>query len=630
MKLLLLAAVLQIPLYGEGRPLHDSDSLLRTAVSLLESNQLDSAFRIIKFTLDYVREGNDYNLMAQSFNNLGLYYYKKAKYDSAIFNYRTSLELAQRAQDSVTTAISYKNLGLAYLRLGQYSRAEEANLAALEIFKKIRSLTEIASTNNSIGLILNEVGKYSKAIEYLKQAYESWRAKDDQRRMAIAANNIGNAFHGLKKYDSALHYYHHSSNLGNAIGFQYSLPLNNIGETYLLRKQYDSASHYLRGSLKIKTRNNNQGGIAYTSNVLGDLFMQTKKYKQAKHYLDTAESLAREIGSRSILMKNLRLQRELLRNTGQYRRALEIDSEYDILKDSIYNEEKLKVLELQSKHELEQKDSEKQLAERQAALAKQEKEAEERRARITLIMSGVLAFFLITTLFFLYLIYQQRRKLARLNRSLQVKNHKISLLSQQNFHFTKNSLSEIVSMLNLQTARLGKGAGRDLLVAEKFRIETVVLLYKQLFSESHEEATEMINMHSFLPDVVNNTLDAILPKDVQVSRDLQIEPVSLSNDHALNIGLIVNEISLNACKYAYCHGKAGKFTVRLTTSNHSYELVLKDTGEGLPEDLDWKSTKSFGMRLIRSLADDMDAKVTVNSAKSGLSYYFRIPFIVGT
>ena len=140
----------------------------------------------------------------------------------------------------------------------------------------------------------------------------------------------------------------------------------------------------------------------------------------------------------------------------------------------------------------------------------------------------------------------------------------------------------------------------------------------------------MIDMHSFLPDVVNNTLNAMLPKDVQVSRDLQIESVSMSNDHALNVGLIVNEISLNACKYAYRNGKAGKFTVRLITSNRSCELVLKDTGEGLPEDVNWRSTKSFGMRLIRSLADDMDAKITVNSAKSGLSYYFRIPFIVGT
>jgi two-component sensor histidine kinase len=76
-------------------------------------------------------------------------------------------------------------------------------------------------------------------------------------------------------------------------------------------------------------------------------------------------------------------------------------------------------------------------------------------------------------------------------------------------------------------------------------------------------------------------------------------------DEAVPCGMILCELLSNALKYAFpgtCRGEV-KITVRRTEGNE-IELVVKDNGIGLPEDLDLGRPETLGLRIVSLLAEN--------------------------
>jgi two-component sensor histidine kinase len=86
--------------------------------------------------------------------------------------------------------------------------------------------------------------------------------------------------------------------------------------------------------------------------------------------------------------------------------------------------------------------------------------------------------------------------------------------------------------------------------------------------------------------------------------------IELSLDLAVPCGLIVNELVTNSMKYAFPEGKPGdqresecKIIVSMKDEDGRYTLSVGDNGRGLPVDLDWRETRSLGLRLVRMLGE---------------------------
>jgi two-component sensor histidine kinase len=222
-------------------------------------------------------------------------------------------------------------------------------------------------------------------------------------------------------------------------------------------------------------------------------------------------------------------------------------------------------------------------------------------------------------LYFVFAVNKQKKIVSRLNLALDAKNQNITLLNNENLHFTKNAFTEISSLLRIQSAKL-TGPGKDLITGMQLRIETIGLLYRQLFVEN----TNQTKLDVLISAIANNTLDGLA--DYTVIRDFKLAPVTASKELALNLALIANEICINACKYAFSAKGQDRLALRLSMDDQSkLVLVFCDHGSGLPADVHWETSASFGLRLIRLLAQDSDAKMTVsNDNSSGLIYRFEI------
>ena len=102
---------------------------------------------------------------------------------------------------------------------------------------------------------------------------------------------------------------------------------------------------------------------------------------------------------------------------------------------------------------------------------------------------------------------------------------------------------------------------------------------------------------------------------------VKAEPVEIDPDRAVAIGIIVNELVMNAVKYAYPDG-AGPIHVDLKAQGDDLVLSITDDGVGLNVKTDPRST-GMGQRIVTAMATKLDASVERDSAHAGTRILLR-------
>lgn len=193
------------------------------------------------------------------------------------------------------------------------------------------------------------------------------------------------------------------------------------------------------------------------------------------------------------------------------------------------------------------------------------------------------------------------------------------LLIREISHRVKNSLQLVSALLNLQ-ARLLADESRAALEDAASRVHTVAAVHDQLFRQA--DARE-IDLDPFLTNLAS-ALAASAPEHGTV---VDVEPVTISADVAVPIGLLVNELVTNAYKYAYPEGQPGEVRiVGKCIDEGRYCLQVSDQGVGLPQGFDISGpSESLGMKIVRTLSRQLDGELTAVSAEPGARFTIVFP-----
>jgi PAS domain S-box-containing protein len=193
------------------------------------------------------------------------------------------------------------------------------------------------------------------------------------------------------------------------------------------------------------------------------------------------------------------------------------------------------------------------------------------------------------------------------------------MLLREVSHRVKNSLAQVSALLNLQSRNL-EGDARRVLEEASSRVRTVATVHDQLWRQAD---VREIDLAPFL----SNLVAAIAVTAPQHATTVEAEPVVLSADKAIPIGLFVNELVTNAYKHAYPEGQEGEVRVIGTRmAGESYRLEVSDAGRGLPHGFDLtRSRDSLGMRVVTSLAMQLNGKLTASSAGPGARFTLTFP-----
>ena len=107
---------------------------------------------------------------------------------------------------------------------------------------------------------------------------------------------------------------------------------------------------------------------------------------------------------------------------------------------------------------------------------------------------------------------------------------------------------------------------------------------------------------------------------------LKAEPIEIDPDRAVAIGIIVNELVMNAVKYAYPNG-AGPIDIDLHAQGGDLVLSIADNGVGLDGKTDPRST-GMGQRIVTAMASKLEASVERDPDHAGTRIVVRFRRII--
>jgi two-component sensor histidine kinase len=209
-------------------------------------------------------------------------------------------------------------------------------------------------------------------------------------------------------------------------------------------------------------------------------------------------------------------------------------------------------------------------------------------------------------------------------RKLQAALDRHQILLKEVNHRVKNSLQVVSGMLHLQASAVGDPVLSERLNEASSRISAVGRAYERL---AYNADYEKIGLVSYLREVVDDLETAVAPCTVHLEAP---EEIQFAADRAILVALIINEMVLNAGKYAYPDPADGCIWVRLVRTDKNFVLVsVRDEGIGLPAEFDPATSKRLGMRLINALAKQLKAELSRSGTAIGTNFTLLIPVDTG-
>jgi two-component sensor histidine kinase len=188
-------------------------------------------------------------------------------------------------------------------------------------------------------------------------------------------------------------------------------------------------------------------------------------------------------------------------------------------------------------------------------------------------------------------------------------------------HRVKNSLTLVVGLLRLQSRSALLDDVRSALEEAGSRVATIAQVHDHLWQGSR---IGFVDLADFMNDFCRR-LQGVAGANVLNCR---ADPMLLSADHAIPLGLLINELVTNAVKHGYPDG-AGMVEISAREIDGRLHVEVSDRGVGLPEgfDIDQPRT-SLGFRVITGLVRQLHGHLTVAAnAPSGALFLFELPIL---
>ena len=183
------------------------------------------------------------------------------------------------------------------------------------------------------------------------------------------------------------------------------------------------------------------------------------------------------------------------------------------------------------------------------------------------------------------------------------------VLIKEIHHRVKNNMQIISSLLNLQIRYVDEEEAVNVLKESQNRVKSMAMIHEKLYMS--EDLTH-INFVDYIQNLVINLFNSFNVENTNIKPILEIENVSLNIETAVPCGLIISELVSNSLKYAFPNERKGEIYVSLKTVDDKYELIIRDNGIGLPEELDFNNLETLGLLLVNNLTEQIDGELTIN------------------
>jgi len=608
----------------------------------LRYNQIEKGLEYGQKALDLANQISYKDGVAEALYNIGVLYYYKGDYKSALEYYIRSKKHYELLKNSNRISDIESLTGSVYFSLGQYKKALENYNSALKKYEASGNLIGTAQVKDNIGTLHYYLNDKKRSLKYNLEAITLFQEAGYTENTFYSTSliNLGLNYFENDDLKNAEKYYKLSMLINKKIGNQYLLAKNycSLGDIYFKKNQTEKSEIYHLSALELGKKIGNQEVIAYSSGDLGRTYLLKSQQESIQQEKNVLEKKAIEFLEKSVTVfkktKNIQAYQEYAKDLseayteqGLYKKALDAFKEHSFYKDSLFNQEKLK--------EFTRKEMGFEFAKREDSLnmlndkkiAVKDATLKENKKKIWFYIFGIFLLLIIGGM----LIFQNRnqkknnQKLSKLNEDLQaaniIKNKFFNILN----HDLRVPISNVIKLLKLsqnkefeldeqtklrletQTVDVAENllvTMEDLLLWSKgqmqnFKLDFGKVMLQRLFNE--------LMQHYEIGD--RNIITVDIPEDIYLITDENY------------FKTIIRNLTSNAIK-ATSNVKHPK--IRWTAFHRETSIMLKilDNGKGgdisdfnalFSDEKDISVKSGLGLRLVREMAISVNCKITVDT-----------------
>lgn len=200
------------------------------------------------------------------------------------------------------------------------------------------------------------------------------------------------------------------------------------------------------------------------------------------------------------------------------------------------------------------------------------------------------------------------RRSKRVQLQLEAALEQREILLRELHHRVKNNLQTLLGILALAEQRATVPKAREVIGDARMRVEALAVLQRLLYASGDLAS---VDGAAFLEQVCANVERAFRRPGITIR--VRSAKVPMSLDVASALGLIVNELLMNAFKHAFPDREKGEVLVSLNQVDGpggALVLVVADNGRGLEP----MQVSGTGLALIQGLARQQDGTCEIEAA----------------
>lgn len=193
------------------------------------------------------------------------------------------------------------------------------------------------------------------------------------------------------------------------------------------------------------------------------------------------------------------------------------------------------------------------------------------------------------------------------------------ILLREVHHRVKNNLQTVSSLLNLQAKNSTNDTIKNLVLSSKNRVNSMAMIHEMLYLRDN---LSKIEFRSYVKELTEYLIKSADGKNKNVIINIDIPDIRLGIDTVIPLGLLINEAVTNSLKYGFVEKGNGQIDIKLKkgSDGNTYILNISDNGVGFAKELDFRTTKSLGLKLIHNLARQLRGSVKREPLSQGTNY----------
>jgi PAS domain S-box-containing protein len=187
------------------------------------------------------------------------------------------------------------------------------------------------------------------------------------------------------------------------------------------------------------------------------------------------------------------------------------------------------------------------------------------------------------------------------------------ILLKETHHRVKNNLQVISSLLSIQTDYVVDVQARRVLEESRNRVFSMAVVHELLYQS---ENLREIGFKDYIDRLIEHIIFSHNVSPDKITFEVNISEITFDLDTASYIGLVINELIVNALVHGFPKGRTGAIWLDLAHQDEGkYLLTVRDNGVGLPPDFNLQESESLGLQLVSMIAEQIEGDLVIDQGE---------------